>query len=43
MSSLGAAGYNLDDPDFWGNVDHYVAAQLKQSGCSSAPKKLAVA
>jgi len=36
------AGYNLDDPDFWGNVDHYVASTMKQSGCTSAPKKLAV-
>eukprot|EP00434_Breviolum_minutum_P018557 symbB.v1.2.016367.t1/scaffold1243.1/size129491/9 len=35
------AGYNLDDPDFWGNVDHYVASTMKQSGCTSAPKKLA--
>ncbi|CAK9058583.1 unnamed protein product [Durusdinium trenchii] len=37
------AGYNLDDPDFWGNVDQYVASTMKQSGYTSAPKKLSVA
>lgn len=36
------AGYNLDDPDFWGNVDHYAAMTMKQSGYTSAPKKLTV-
>ncbi|CAJ1375316.1 unnamed protein product [Effrenium voratum] len=37
------AGYNLDDPDFWGNVDNYVTTAVKQSGYTSAPKKLAMA
>lgn len=34
------AGYNLEDPDFWGNVDNYVNLSMKSSGYSSAPKKL---
>jgi len=37
------AGYDLDDPDFWGNVNHYVDAQMMRTGCSSAPRKLAAA
>ncbi|CAJ1359086.1 unnamed protein product [Effrenium voratum] len=37
------AGYNLDDPDFWGNVDNYVTTAVKRSGYTSAPKKLAMA
>mmetsp|Transcript_16011 Transcript_16011/g.37928 ORF Transcript_16011/g.37928 Transcript_16011/m.37928 type:complete len:397 (-) Transcript_16011:35-1225(-) len=35
------SGYNLDDPDFWANVDSYAFATMKQSGYTSAPKKLA--
>jgi len=33
------AGYNLNDPDFWGNVDGYVNATMKR-GIDSAPRKL---
>ncbi|CAE7346843.1 Ripk4 [Symbiodinium sp. CCMP2592] len=34
------AGYNLDEPDFWANVDNYAFTTMKQSGYTSAPKKL---
>lgn len=37
------AGYNLDDPDFWGNVDSYVNLTMKRSGYDSAPKRLQMA
>eukprot|EP00438_Fugacium_kawagutii_P007932 Skav203714 [mRNA] locus=scaffold259:561266:574309:- [translate_table: standard] len=41
LLALATPGYNLDDPDFWGNVDHYVATTMKQSGYTSAPKNIA--
>ncbi|OLP81669.1 Receptor-interacting serine/threonine-protein kinase 4 [Symbiodinium microadriaticum] len=29
------AGYNLDEPDFWANVDNYAFTTMKQSGYTS--------